>query len=239
MVVGCANPVLVDMLGVECLSAAFSGVSALRGLAALLGDHPANHYRSACHFPIFVYMFIFMYIFNFGHLGWQNSLPTQECQATTTYLPPLDLSQWGACFLLPVYTFTVQYTLLLYCVHSYCTAYTCTVQCTPILYSVHLYCTVYTNTVQFYSYIMGIFWCHDIYLYRSICSKSKGKEERELNTLILLATTPPHQNLIKIQRPTINVRTSLNHLLTIGSEIIFPLSFWQSVCLSELLQCYF
>ena len=62
VVVGCANPVLVDMLGVECLSAAFSGVSALRGLAALLGDHPANHYRSACHFPIFVYMFMIIYI---------------------------------------------------------------------------------------------------------------------------------------------------------------------------------
>ena len=39
MVVGCANPVLVDMLGLESLSAAFSGVSALRGLAALLGQY--------------------------------------------------------------------------------------------------------------------------------------------------------------------------------------------------------
>ena len=37
VVVGCANPVLVEMLGLESLSAAFSGVSALRGLAALLG----------------------------------------------------------------------------------------------------------------------------------------------------------------------------------------------------------
>ena len=106
----------------------------------------------------------------------------------------------------------------------------------PNIWSQNLKCF---KKVQFCSYIMGIFWCHDIYLYRSICSKSKGKEERELNTLILLATTPPHQNSIKIQRPTINVRTSLNHLLTIGSEIIFPLSLWQSVCLSELLQCYF
>ena len=57
--VGCANPVLVDMMGLHCLSAAFSGVSgeaearntsltiscdcsALRGLAALLGPPVAG-----------------------------------------------------------------------------------------------------------------------------------------------------------------------------------------------------
>ena len=39
VVVGCANPVLVEMLGLDCLSSAFSGLSALRGLAALLGNH--------------------------------------------------------------------------------------------------------------------------------------------------------------------------------------------------------
>ena len=43
VVVGCANPVLVEMLGLESLSAAFSGVSALRGLAALLGNYYMQH----------------------------------------------------------------------------------------------------------------------------------------------------------------------------------------------------
>ena len=39
---GCANPVLMDMLGVECLSAAFSVLSALRGIAAMLGPPVAG-----------------------------------------------------------------------------------------------------------------------------------------------------------------------------------------------------
>ena len=41
-------------------------------------------------------------LFNFGHLGCQNSLPTQECHSTylpTYHLSPLDLSQWGASFI--------------------------------------------------------------------------------------------------------------------------------------------
>ena len=39
---GCANPVLMDMLGVQCLSAAFSVLSALRGIAAMLGPPVAG-----------------------------------------------------------------------------------------------------------------------------------------------------------------------------------------------------
>ena len=42
MVVGCTNPVLLQMLGLQCLSAAFSLVSALRGLAAMLGPPMAG-----------------------------------------------------------------------------------------------------------------------------------------------------------------------------------------------------
>ena len=34
---------------------------------------------------IIIYKKKIVFLFNFGHLGWQNSLPTQECR--TTYLP--------------------------------------------------------------------------------------------------------------------------------------------------------
>ena len=61
VVVGCANPVLVDMLGVECLSAAFSGVSALRGLAALLGDHPIIISQPITSQYLFIFMYILLY----------------------------------------------------------------------------------------------------------------------------------------------------------------------------------
>ena len=37
IIVGCTNPVLLDMLGLRCLSGAFSLVSALRGVAAMAG----------------------------------------------------------------------------------------------------------------------------------------------------------------------------------------------------------
>ena len=40
------------------------------------------------------------------------------------------------CDIKQVYTRTVQCTLILYSVHSYCTVYTHTLQCTLILYSV-------------------------------------------------------------------------------------------------------
>ena len=42
MVVGCTNPVLLQMLGLQCLSAAFSLISAFRGLAAMLGPPMAG-----------------------------------------------------------------------------------------------------------------------------------------------------------------------------------------------------
>ena len=42
---------------------------------------------------IYFFLKICPYIFNFGHLGCQNSLLTQECQATH-YLPTLDISQY-------------------------------------------------------------------------------------------------------------------------------------------------
>ena len=37
MVVGCASPVLVDMVGPQNISAAFSGILALCGLSSLIG----------------------------------------------------------------------------------------------------------------------------------------------------------------------------------------------------------
>ena len=42
MVVGCTNPVLLQMLGLQCLSAAFSLISAFRGLAVMLGPPMAG-----------------------------------------------------------------------------------------------------------------------------------------------------------------------------------------------------
>ena len=42
IIVGCTNPVLLDMLGLQCLSQAFSLVSALRGVAAMAGPPVAG-----------------------------------------------------------------------------------------------------------------------------------------------------------------------------------------------------
>ena len=42
MIVGCTNPILLDMLGLKCLSQAFSFVSALRGIAAMAGPPAAG-----------------------------------------------------------------------------------------------------------------------------------------------------------------------------------------------------
>ena len=41
-VVGCTNPVLIQMLGLNCLSQAFGIVSALRGVAAMVGPPSAG-----------------------------------------------------------------------------------------------------------------------------------------------------------------------------------------------------
>ena len=54
VMLGCTNPAMLQMLGVQSLSEDFSLVSALRGLAALLGPPMAGLLVDLSHQPILV-----------------------------------------------------------------------------------------------------------------------------------------------------------------------------------------
>ena len=54
MVVGCASPVLVDMVGAQNISAAFSGILAFCGLSSLIGPPVAGELVCICTFNDFL-----------------------------------------------------------------------------------------------------------------------------------------------------------------------------------------
>ena len=92
---GCANPVLVDMLGLESLSAAFSGVSALRGLAALLGQYHNNRTGQVHTWHWHMYIICITNSIHYIHLTFELlGCYTLHCYIYTQHMIVLQAPLW-------------------------------------------------------------------------------------------------------------------------------------------------